>query len=70
MTNSLHSLLSNLAIVAIVVSIWARLDDTGDRLRAMFRTLWLAFLLGGSTVAIMLLPFEVHAGSSPIFASL
>jgi 5TMR of 5TMR-LYT len=67
MTETWHSLLANLAIVAIVVSIWTQLDDPADGPRRLWRTLWLALLLAGGTVAVMALPFEIIPG---VFADL
>jgi len=62
MSASWHGLLANLAIIAILISVWThvhvRIEDRSPALQNAFLTL----LGGGGTVLLMLLPFEIQPG--------
>lgn len=65
--NSWHSLLANLAIVAILVSIWTHVGNSVGPVQRLFRTALLALLLSAGTIAVLATQFEIRPG---IFADL
>ena len=65
--NAWHSLLANLAIVAIFVSIWTQLGDAVGRAQRALRTASLAALLSAGTIAVLATQFEIRPG---VFADL
>lgn len=65
--NAWHSLLANLAIVAIFVSIWTQLGDAVGLAQRSLRTALLAVLLGAGTIAVLATQFEIRPG---VFADL
>jgi diguanylate cyclase (GGDEF)-like protein/PAS domain S-box-containing protein len=59
--NAWHSLLANLAIVAIFVSVWTQLGDAGPAQR-LWRTPLLAALLSAGTIAVSATQIEIRPG--------
>lgn len=65
--NSWHSLLANMAIVAIFVSIWTQLGDAVEPVQRLLRTVLLSVLLSAGTIAVLATQFEIRPG---VFADL
>lgn len=62
MLQSWESLLGNLAIIAIVVSICSQIKDPADSDGRRLRTLFLSVLAAGGTIAVMASQFEIRPG--------